>query len=76
MLVYVSTHSWLVPARFVFRTGYQTFHKTDRQICHHTVRGAESCWGCSDSSSDSDSGLLIDSDSGSDSDSDSWFDTK
>ena len=32
--------------------------------------------GCSDSGSDSDSGLLIDSDSGSDSDSDSGSDTK
>ena len=33
------------------------------------TRGAESWWNCSDSNSDSDSGLLIDSDSGSDSDS-------
>ena len=31
-------------------------------------RGAESWWGCSDSGSDSDSGLLIDSDSDSGSD--------
>ena len=38
------------------------------------TRGAESWWDCSDSGSDSDSGLLIDSDSGSDSD--SGFDPK
>ena len=35
-------------------------------------RGAESWWGCSDSGSDSDSGLLV----GSDSDSDSGPDAK
>ena len=42
-------------------------------------RGAESWWGCFDSDSGSDSGLLIDSDSGSDSgiliDSDSGSDS-
>ena len=39
-----------------------------------TTRDAELWWGCSDSDSSSNSGLLIDSDSGSDSD--SRFDTK
>ena len=38
-------------------------------------RGEESCWGCSDSDSGSDSRLLFDSDSGSDSNSDSDCDS-
>ena len=40
------------------------------------ARGTELWWGCSDSYSGSDSGLLIDSDSGSGSDSDPVSDKK
>ena len=42
---------------------------TDMVCERPKIRAAESWWGCSDSDSGSDSGLLIDSDSGSDSDS-------
>ena len=40
---------------------------SEKVLCIPQSRGAESLWGCSDSDSDSDFGLLIDSDSGSDS---------